>query len=1694
MPFARLHAARLPVRAALVLLAAVLLAPPAGAAVTLRKQLDLRGDFKLFGNTLAQDRASGVVAPLVGTLCTTGNAGTCGTNTSDSGADVFWRAEPAVGATPGTAACNSTITAATARSVSVLQLPAGAVVKYARLYWAGYVSSNAYDATATLTPPGGAATPVAADLGWTLPTGETGRWWYQASADITALLQALPAAPGPYMVSDVDSITLAGVNSEVAFSGWWAVVFYEDPLEFTLRNLTLFDGFEGVSNGQAASATLAGFRVPAGGFDAKLGVVAWEGDASVSGDQLKFKGYTAPAAPPATLVSLTDLLNPANNFFNRSRSHLGAAVTVVGDLPQTSGAAGSLSGMDLDVVDLKANAAIASGNDSAVISATSTGDIYTLAGFITSIATLKPDFTNTEKSVVNIDRVGATLAGDRLEYTIVARNAGNDPSVQTVLTDALPPGITLVPGSLRVATGPNAGAKTEAAGDDQADFDAATRTLRVRLGTGATAAAGGSLAVGESTSVVFRATIDAGATGAVENQAFVTAAGQNGQPSTGFPSHPPTSGGGGGGGTITVVDACVTDLQCGGATPACDLAPAPNACVACTSDGYCGGTTPICDLAARACVGRSALSPLAQERPAAPGLAVPFDLLLQTHQSVAERFNLDVLDGGCASALELRDTAGVLASRDAAGAWTIVAGSDLDADGRPDFAAPAAGSFPFTLRLTQSAGAAVGERCLAQVVVTGFVTGAAAPVSVAVRATAAATFTPDRTGAGALTVGSGGRVAFSGVIQNNGAVATAFTLAATVTATPAAGALAAPQLWSDPNGDGDPADGAPIAATGPVAPFGGTVPVVLVLQASTGAGAPLPAGLLLTAQATATAVADGTTATQQGEAWVGWLVPSADAAFATSAQVFAPCETIHVRAQRLPVADGYALEWYVGSAPVRGVDQPFRTVDPWPVTGGSASDAWPVPAGTPDAVTLLLVQRSGAASAVLDTLPIGLERGGAIASLTAPTRTVQGQPLSASATFRSDALRVTHRGSSLAWTVSGGGQAMDGTGAFVTPPATARLRSGVEVAPGATTSDALSATPAWPAPGRYQVSVAWQLACGATPALAEGSSDVDVAPPAPTIVTPASGALLATATPAVSGTALPGASVLVSIDGVALPAVTAAATGHFVAPVPAAAPLSEGEHLAVAVQTVASLASDPTAPVAFSTDSLPPSLQLTAPAPGTLFSAATAPGGQVAFAGSAEAGAAVTLAVDGKALTVLRAGAAFTASATLGDGTHRADVTATDAAGNAAALLVLFDLDATAPSAPVVATPVAGQVLGGALAPAGLVEFSGTAEPGSSVTVTVGAASVTVLAAGGTFHAALLLPDGDHDALVTATDGTGNVSSPARVHFRLDTLAPAAPAALAPAAGQLLDAAQAPGGLVGFTGTAEAGSAVTISVGTSSTTVATVGTAFAGSLQLTDGDQVAQLTATDAAGNVSATATVAFSLDTVAPTTPGISAPTAGLLLGAAQAPGGLVQFSGAAEAGSSVTVTVGAASITVPTAGSAYGAALLLADGEHDAQVTASDAAGNRSAAATVHFSLDTLPPAAPVIVTPVPGAELQAGVVVVAGTAEPGSSLQVSIGALSSTALVGPDGLFSRSFELTAGAQSAVAVATDAAGNGSPERQVAFAVVGGTTPPRPAPRAAGGCGCSQGAGAAGGSSLLLLALAALWPRRRGARAGRRS
>ncbi|WP_199811736.1 isopeptide-forming domain-containing fimbrial protein [Streptomyces sp. NRRL S-340] len=107
---------------------------------------------------------------------------------------------------------------------------------------------------------------------------------------------------------------------------------------------------------------------------------------------------------------------------------------------------------------------------------------------------------------------GPLDVGDVVTYRITAKNEGGGAAENLILTDLIPQGTTYLPGSLRIVDGPNAGAKSDAQGDDQAYYDAQANKVVFHLGNGATAGNGGSLPNTETlptgTTVEYRATID----------------------------------------------------------------------------------------------------------------------------------------------------------------------------------------------------------------------------------------------------------------------------------------------------------------------------------------------------------------------------------------------------------------------------------------------------------------------------------------------------------------------------------------------------------------------------------------------------------------------------------------------------------------------------------------------------------------------------------------------------------------------------------------------------------------------------------------------------------------------------------------------------------------------------------------------------------------------------------------------------------------------------------------------------------------------------------------------------------------------------------------------------------------------------------------------------------------------------------
>ncbi|HEY1380683.1 MAG TPA: DUF11 domain-containing protein, partial [Gemmataceae bacterium] len=382
-------------------------------------------------------------------------------------------------------------------SQSSLILPAGATVLFAGLYWGANSPSPLRNRVLFRTPTAsGYATISGTEIGNTTgvspapnPPGPN----YQGFADVTSFVKA--AGNGTYTVADVQADLTSPVRNGF-YAGWSLVVAFEAPGQQP-RNLTVFDGYGVVqaAGNQNVNITVSGFTAPPSGpVDVHVGVVAYEGDLGITGDSMRLNN-----------VTLSDAVTPATNFFNSGISNLGVRYT-----NKNPNFVNQL-GFDAKIVQAPTSV-IPNGATSATVTLTTTGDTYFPGVVTTSIPLYAPNLVNT-KSVTDVTSGGdrhAVAAGNVLRYTVNVTNTGLDPAGNVVLTDPIPADATYVPGSLRIVSGANAGSMTDAAGDDQAEFNAAADEVVFRLGVGASATAGGTLAIGASTTISFDVRVNPG--------------------------------------------------------------------------------------------------------------------------------------------------------------------------------------------------------------------------------------------------------------------------------------------------------------------------------------------------------------------------------------------------------------------------------------------------------------------------------------------------------------------------------------------------------------------------------------------------------------------------------------------------------------------------------------------------------------------------------------------------------------------------------------------------------------------------------------------------------------------------------------------------------------------------------------------------------------------------------------------------------------------------------------------------------------------------------------------------------------------------------------------------------------------------------------------------------------------------------
>ncbi|WP_411813754.1 BapA/Bap/LapF family large adhesin [Enterobacter kobei] len=572
-------------------------------------------------------------------------------------------------------------------------------------------------------------------------------------------------------------------------------------------------------------------------------------------------------------------------------------------------------------------------------------------------------------------------------------------------------------------------------------------------------------------------------------------------------------------------------------------------------------------------------------------------------------------------------------------------------------------------------------------------------------------------------------------------------------------------------------------------------------------------------------------------------------------------------------------------------------------------------------------------------------------------------------------------------------------------------------------------------------------------------------------------------TPTLNGTAEPGSTVTIRLDGADLVTVPVGSNGTWT--YTPTAPLGEGPHTFTVVATdAAGNTSLPSTGFNIIVDTTPPVAATIASVTddvggvqGPLSSGDTTDDTQPLLQGTAPPDAVVTV-YDGTTLlgTAILDGSggwSFTPVTPLTDGPHSLTVHTTDAAGNTTVSSpFVLTVDTVAPATPdIPAITVNPDGTETPLNPGETTRdttptLSGTGNPGDTVTIYNGGVKLDDVVVDGTgnwtWTPATPLPNGTYDITLTVTnmDGTGNESAPSQpVTITIDTDPPATPAApvitdsVSQVTGPVPDGGTTndPRPVLSGTGTANDVINITDTVNGIPTVVGTVTVDSTGNWSwrpdsnIGEGSHVYTATATDEAGNVSAASpAITITVDTVAPDTPVISAvggePSGGFITDATPTVGGtgvngetVIVYNNGVELGR-VVVANGEWNIDLPA----------QTDGPLNITVAGVDAAGNVSAPSPVFtVTLDTVAPEIPQI-NAVSDSQLtnnvlytRDGVPTLTGTGEPGSTVVVSVDGTPSAVpvTVQPNGSWTWTADSTLadGQHTFTVSATDPAGNTS-------------------------------------------------------------
>jgi len=225
--------------------------------------------------------------------------------------------------------------------------------------------------------------------------------FFSAFYDVT--VQIVSEGNTTYTISefDLNDVIATYCPNGTNFGGWAILVIYENDI-LPLNQINIYDGLEHVPT--ALTIELNNIDV-IDNNDAKIGFIAWEGDAALRVNESLFVNGNLIGNPP---------LNPTNNAFNGTNSFTGTS---------------TLYNMDIDAYNIQDNIAI--GDTEATIQLTSGQDFVMINTVITKLNSQLPDAT------INIDNFEITVCNELetlVNFTVYNNNSTNFLPANTSIT------------------------------------------------------------------------------------------------------------------------------------------------------------------------------------------------------------------------------------------------------------------------------------------------------------------------------------------------------------------------------------------------------------------------------------------------------------------------------------------------------------------------------------------------------------------------------------------------------------------------------------------------------------------------------------------------------------------------------------------------------------------------------------------------------------------------------------------------------------------------------------------------------------------------------------------------------------------------------------------------------------------------------------------------------------------------------------------------------------------------------------------------------------------------------------------------------------------------------------------------------------------------------------------------------------